>query len=189
YGISWDGKQIVFAELGKGIMRVSADGGVPETLVSVKFEEGTAYGPQIINEGRSVLFTLATNGGGGRGGGAEMFGESVGFNERKVVLRGASDGRYISTGHILYAVGSNLMALPFDLTKLESKGGPIPLIEGIMRALGGQTGVGQFSLANNGTLVYISGISDTSLSRAILALVDRTTGKPQPLAVRPAPYS
>jgi len=81
------------------------------------------------------------------------------------------------------------MALPFDLSTLQPKGGPIPLIEGIMRALGGQTGVGQFAFANNGTLVYISGISDTSLSRSTLALVDRATGKAQALPVRPAPYS
>src|SRR5262249_26480668 len=40
FGVSWDGKQIVFAEFGKGIMRVAADGGVPETLVTVKTDEG-----------------------------------------------------------------------------------------------------------------------------------------------------
>jgi serine/threonine protein kinase/WD40 repeat protein len=189
FGVSWDGKQIVFAEFGKGIMRVAADGGVPETLVTVKTDEGTAYGPQIIDGGRAVLFTLAASGSADRWDQAQIVVQSLTSNERKTVLTNASDGRYVSTGHIVYTLGANLMALPFDLAKLQPKGGPIPLIEGIMRALGGQTGVGQFSFANNGTLVYISGISDTSLSRSTLALVDRATGKAQALPVRPAPYS
>ena len=187
-GVSWDGHQMLFAEFGKGIMRVSADGGAPETLVSVKAEEGIAYGPQIIDGGRAVLFTLAASAGADRWDQAQIVVQSISSNERRTVLRG-SDGRYTSTGHIVYALGSNLMALPFDLSKLQPKGGPVPLIEGVMRALGGQTGVGQFAFANNGTLVFISGISDTSLSRSTLALVDRATGKAQALPVRPAAYS
>ena len=43
----------------KGIMRVSANGGQPEVLVSVKDGE-LAHGPQVLPGGRMVLFTLAT---------------------------------------------------------------------------------------------------------------------------------
>ena len=101
YGVSWDGNQIVFAELRQGIMRVSSDGGNPETLVSIKGEEGTAYGPQIIDNGRSVLFTLAPSGGADRWDHAQLVVQSLTSNKRKVVLSGGSDGRYVSTGHIL----------------------------------------------------------------------------------------
>src|SRR5215510_2838839 len=63
YGMSWstDGT-IVFGQGAKGIMRVSANGGKPEQLVSLKPGE-LAYGPQLLPGGKDLLFTLAMGGG------------------------------------------------------------------------------------------------------------------------------
>src|SRR5262249_42722013 len=58
-GIKWDGNFVVFAQLGKGIMRVSEDGGEPQVIVPVNFPE-VAYGPHLLDGGRTVLFTLGT---------------------------------------------------------------------------------------------------------------------------------
>ena len=57
--MNWDGGGIVFGQGPKGIMRVSANGGKPEHLVSVKDGEA-AHGPQMLPDGQAVLFTLAT---------------------------------------------------------------------------------------------------------------------------------
>ncbi len=59
YGMSWGADGILFGEGGKGIMRVSPNGGQPELLVSVKDGE-LAHGPQMLPGGQAVLFTLAT---------------------------------------------------------------------------------------------------------------------------------
>jgi Periplasmic component of the Tol biopolymer transport system len=47
YGISWGEDGIVFGQGGTGILRVSPDGGTPETLVRVEDGE-EAHGPQIL---------------------------------------------------------------------------------------------------------------------------------------------
>jgi hypothetical protein len=36
----------------------------------------------------------------------------------KVVLQGGSEGRYLSTGHVVYVLGATLLAVPFDLKTL-----------------------------------------------------------------------
>ena len=59
FGASWDDDHIVFAASGKGIMRVSANGGEPEVLVPGNASELT-HGPQILDHGKAVLFTVTT---------------------------------------------------------------------------------------------------------------------------------
>ena len=56
--MTWDTGGIVFGQA-KGIMRVSANGGQPELLVSAKDGE-LMYGPQVLPGGEWLLFTLAT---------------------------------------------------------------------------------------------------------------------------------
>jgi serine/threonine protein kinase len=56
-GASWaEENTIIYAEGGKGILRVSANGGTPETLIPEKDE--TFYHPRILPGGKSVIFTL-----------------------------------------------------------------------------------------------------------------------------------
>jgi len=189
-GASWDGDQIVFgrAENGGGIMRVSANGGEPEPLVKIKVEEGTAQTPQILDHGRAVLFSLAPPGGPERWDEAQIVVQSISSGERKVVVRGGSAGRYVSTGHIVYALGENLLAVPFDLRTLETKsGGPVSLVEGVMRPIGARTAAAHFAISDNGTLAYVISTGGGFTARAALALADRT-GKTEKLPLSPAAY-
>jgi hypothetical protein len=59
FGMSWDGDTLFFGQGGKGIMRVSANGGKPEPVASVKSGE-LAHGPQLLPDGQTLLFTLGT---------------------------------------------------------------------------------------------------------------------------------
>ena len=60
-GVSWSGESIVFvATQGTSrIMRVPTRGGEAETLVALGQEE-FADAPQLLPDGRTILFTLAT---------------------------------------------------------------------------------------------------------------------------------
>src|SRR5262249_59394086 len=69
---------------------------------------------------------------------------------------------------------------------LQAKGGPVPVIEGIMRG-GNQSGVAQLSFSDNGTLVYIPADSILALPQRTLAFADRT-GKLDMLPLAPASY-
>jgi serine/threonine-protein kinase len=186
FGMSWgpDDKILVGQGL-KGIVQVSANGGKPETIVSVKQNE-LAHGPQILPGGDAVLFTLATATGSRGWNNAQIVVQSLKSGERKVLVSGGSDARYVPTGHLVYVVSGTLFAVPFDARRLAVTGGPVPLVIGIQAA--GNTGTAQFSFSGNGSLVYIQGgtTPETILKRTI-ALVDRN-GSEKPLGLSGSNY-
>jgi len=165
---------------------VPATGGASE--VWVKLEAGErADGPQILNGGKAVLFSLTK--GAGRTGWdqAEIVVLVRESGERKVVLSGGSAARYVSTGHIIYALADDVLAVPFDLETLEKKGGPVPIVEGVMRAAGAGTAAANFAVSNDGTLTFIPSNNQVATPQRVLALVDRT-GKRELLGVPPGSY-
>ncbi len=132
FGASWGADDtIVFAQRARGILRVAGAGGTPEQLVSVE-PPAVAHQPQILPGGEAVLYTLA--GGLGQWDTAQIVVEQVATGERTVLVEGGSDARYLPTGHLLYALGGTLLAVPFDVDRLEVAGGPVPLVEGVSRA-------------------------------------------------------
>ena len=136
-GMTWDAGGIVFGQA-KGIMRVSANGGQPEVLVSVKDGE-VMYGPQVLPGGEWLLFTLATAATADGWDKAQIVVQSLKSSERKTLVSGGSDGRYLPTGHLVYALGGVLFAVPFDLPRLAVTGGPVPIVEGVKRSAAGPT--------------------------------------------------
>lgn len=82
FGMSWNGDTIFFGQGSKGIMRVSANGGKPETVASVKMGE-LAHGPQLLPDGQTLMFTLATGTGADRWDKAHIVAESLTSHERQ----------------------------------------------------------------------------------------------------------
>jgi serine/threonine-protein kinase len=186
FGMSWGpNDEIVFGQGAKGIMRVSANGGKPETIVMVTSTE-MAHGPQILPGGGAVLFTLAASSGADMWDKASIVVQTLGAGERKTLIEGGRDARYAPTGHIIYALAGTLLAVPFDAGRLEVLGGPVSIVEGVRNA-GGGTGSAHFSFSDTGSLVYVPGAA-SSVSRFQLALVDRS-GSVKQLALPPGPYS
>ena len=122
YGVRWDRDGILVGQGGKGILRVSASGGKPELLVSVKTGE-LAYGPELLPDGQTVLFTLATRTAAEKWDSAQVVAQSLKTGERRVIIDGGSDARYLPTGHLVYAQGGLLFATPFDPRRLSTSGG------------------------------------------------------------------
>jgi serine/threonine protein kinase len=128
-GMTWGTDGLVFGQAQHGIMRVSADGGTPEVVVGVKPGEA-AYAPQVLPGGRGTLFTLTT------GASLEtprLVVQTSAAAERKTLIEGASDGRYLPSGHIVYAVEGNLFAVSFDVRRLNVTSTPVRVIEGVAR--------------------------------------------------------
>ena len=185
YGISWAGENaIVFGQGPKGIMRVSANGGKPEQLVSVKDDE-LAHGPQMLPGGQAVLFTLAKGAVADSWDKAQLVVHRLKSGERKIVVEGGADARYLSTGHMVYAIGGILFAVPFDLARLEVTGVPVPVVEGVLRAA--QTGSANFSVSNAGSAIYIPGPVYAWSGQLDLALIDRK-GVVEPLRLPNGAY-
>ena len=77
---------------------------------------------------------------------------------------------YVSTGHLVYAVeDGSVRAVPFDTASLTVTGNPVPLIEGVSVK---QRGAANFSLSDNGRLVYALGAGGGVIERS-LVWVDR----------------
>jgi serine/threonine protein kinase/Tol biopolymer transport system component len=160
FGASWGtDNRILVGQGPRGILRVSADGGEPEVIITLKPGE-LAHGPQMLPDGDHVLFTLADdNGMNTQWDAAQIVAQSLKSGERTVLMRGGSDARYVpSTGHIVYVYGAALRAVPFDLNRLQITGRPETVVEGVRRALlAGATGSADFSFSDNGTMAYITG--------------------------------
>jgi eukaryotic-like serine/threonine-protein kinase len=186
FGMSWGPDGIVFGQGPKGIMRVSPSGGTPDLLVSLNAGE-SAHGPQMLPDGQAVLFTLATGGSTDRWDNAHIVVQSLKSGERKTLIDGGSDGRYLPTGHLVYALGGTLFAVPLNVRRLEVMGGPTPVVEGVRRA-DNATGTAQFSSSNSGSLIFAPGPAGVSRSLRVFVVADRT-GTTDPLNLPPGAYA
>ncbi len=189
-GTSWSGESILYGGTGdsnRGIVRVAATGGKPELIVKVSLGE-VAHGPQMLPDGEHVLFTLAKAAAGlDRWDKAQVVVQSLRTGERKTLVEGGSDARFLPTGHIVYALGGVVFAVRFDPRKLQVIGGPVPVIEGVRRAAGGGSGSAQLSVSSNGSLVYVPGPVSTAAGQQTLGLLDRK-GVTEPLKLPAGAY-
>jgi eukaryotic-like serine/threonine-protein kinase len=184
-GLTWAPDGIVFTQ-GPQILRVSAAGGNPEQLVSAKADE-LVDGPQMLPDGQ-ILFTLnAAAPSPDSWDRAAVVVQSLKTGVRKTLVSGGADGRYLPTGHLMYALGGTLLAMPFDLRHLQPIGQPIPVVEGVRRVTGGASGASQVSVSSTGSLVYIPGPPGSAATQFDVALTDRK-GNIEPLRLPSASY-
>ena len=179
-GVMWaDDNMILFGHGPEGVWRVSADGGTPQRII--KLEPGQYAGqPQLLPDGRTVLFTVATAANWDE---AQIVVQSLDDGVRRTLIAGGSQGRYLSTGHLVYAFGNRVLAVPFDPASRKVGGGPVPVIEDVLR-----TGPYAFFAVPSraATLAYILSASRTS-ARRTLVWVDRG-GREETIPAAPESY-
>ena len=135
FGMTWDKSGIITGQGAKGILRCPLDGGAPEQMVNLA-EGEEADGPQILPGGDALLFTLArTADGPTRWDSARIVVQSLRSSERKTVVEGGSAGRYVPSGHLVYARGGVVFAVPFDADRREVTGQAVAVVDGVRRAL------------------------------------------------------
>src|SRR5262249_45922562 len=109
----------------------------------------------ILPGGENVLFTGAVAASGGAFDNANIEVLSLKSGEVKIVQRGGYFGRYLPSGHLVYVHYGALYGVPFDSTRLVTKGSPTPLLQGVADVETGY-GVGRFDFSRTGTMVYLS---------------------------------
>lgn len=102
----------------------------------------------------------------------------------RTLITGGADARYIA-GHLVFMKAGTLMAVPFDLSTLNASGEAFPVTTDIMQSIGMRApneniGAGQFTISQDGTLVYATGGIRMPDVRS-LVWVDRR-GNVEPLA-------
>jgi serine/threonine-protein kinase len=185
-GLSWDASGVVFGQLTRGVWRCVPSGGPAQQLATVKPDQ-QADGPQILLDGKALLFTVATaEGGPPRWDQARIFWQSLTSGEQKLVVNGGSAGRYLPTGHLLYAVGGTMLAAPFDPRRGSVLGDAAPVIEGVRRSRGGAVGTAHLVTSATGVMAYMPGPANAATNQNI-AVADRA-GTISPLPTPPGPY-
>jgi len=169
-GASWsDDDTIVFVPfLYGGIERIPAAGGTPEVLTKVDREKGEVCHrwPFVLPGSKAFLFSIGL---GTSWDEAKIAVQRIGSGERKILIEGGSDGRYLPTGHLAYVRGDSLYAVRFDPDTLKVSGDPVRLVEGIAQ---GSAGTSEYSFSDNGLLAYRS-TGSLSDEGGTLSLLDR----------------
>ena len=178
-GGSWGpDNTIVFAtnDTTTGLLRVSANGGTPEVLTTPNPQKGEAdhFWPEVLPGGNAVLVTIVTTGGSPVATARAIETAQVAVldlrtGEQKILVRGGSHPHYVSTGHIVYGIGGTLRAVAFDLGRLEVRSDPVPVLQDVVTT---GTGAANFAVAQDGSLVYLTGNSVDAVRRT-LVWVDR----------------
>ncbi len=193
-GASWgeDGNIIVVLNSTTvGLSRVPDSGGQPQTLTKPQDRgEQRNFWPHLLPDGNAVLFA-ANNSGNWDTANVDVLALKDGAlktGEVKVLVRGGYSPHYVpavsgGVGHLVYVHEGVLLAVPFDPVKLELRGTPAPLLEGVAGNAG--TGGGQFDISRNGSLVYLAGKSTTS--GVTLSWMD-SSGKMEPLLAKMERY-
>jgi serine/threonine-protein kinase len=174
FGGSWSDDDVIFfsTDYYSGISRVPASGGRPEALTELGPGDLAHFFPHALPEGRGVLFSYS-------GSGLGVFDSRTG--ETKALSNQGGTALYSSTGHIIYASRGTILAVPFDLERLEFAGPPRMLVEGVRTE---RWAVGQFALSSNGMIVFAPGRDCTVGS---LVWIDRK-GVVQPVGAPSGDY-
>jgi eukaryotic-like serine/threonine-protein kinase len=162
FGANWGrDNSVVFADGDTtGLSRISAEGGKPETLTKPdpKREEMSHRLPSWLPNGKAVLFTLMRYAWDSRPWLALL---RLDTGEWRILLEEAADARYVPTGHIVFLRQGKLMAVRFDLSRLEVIGQPIALVDNVIQSFETDsehnTGSGQFCASDSGSLIYAAG--------------------------------
>jgi serine/threonine-protein kinase len=191
FGLTWPTADALLFANAEGIVRIPANGGATELLVPRG--DGERFdSPQLLPGGEAVLFTRLPGAPGMAAAldEAQVVVQSIGGDDRTVVWEGGSAARYLPSGHLVYAQGAALFALPFDPATRTVRGGPVPLLNGLRRS-NGITDAAQFAVSDTGTLVMVPGSPNAIVQTGItttLTWVDRE-GSEAPFPVRPDDYT
>ena len=99
-----------------------------------------------------------------------------------VLARAASSPQYASSGHLLYATGGKIFALPFDVDRLAVDGVPVGVLDGVITK---SSGAASYAVSRNGTLAYIAG---PEVASTFSVSVARRDGSREQLPLSPGTY-
>jgi DNA-binding SARP family transcriptional activator/Tol biopolymer transport system component len=161
-GASWgrDGFIYVDCFFGNSLLRVEAKPqAVPKWFTRLDSAAGEVdhTWPDVLPNGKGVLFTVTFNGRNGviRGTSHAIAVANVATGKHRIILDDAMYPRYAASGHLLYVnANRTLMVVPFDQNSMKVTGVPSTLIEGMRLGL---LGSADLAISATGTLVYATG--------------------------------
>ena len=177
-GASWSpDDSVVFAKPRAGLWKVSAAGRTPTSITTLKSNEVDHLWPDVLPNGKAVLFTVVTV-----TGDPQIHAQSLETGQRRALTRGVG-AHYLPTGHVAYGLGGSLFVLPFDAKRLDVSGEAIKVVDNVFSKGGAPAGVAQAAFYRVGSLAFVS----RTPPPLTLVWVDRT-GQERPLNVPTQSY-
>ena len=154
---------ILFGSAGS-IWQVPASGGTPVQITRMKNGE-THRWPIALPETNMVMFNLWEQG----HTTPSVVIERIDTGERWTVATQGNTPRYAPTGHIVYTDVATLKAVQVDLRTRTVTGLPVTILDGVLVSPG--TGVAQYDIASDGSVLYVPGGVFGSSRRVVI--IDR----------------
>jgi Tol biopolymer transport system component len=192
FGATWgsDGT-IVIGSFQDGLKWIPQEGGEPKPLTHLDAGANQVSHrlPHFLPDGSGVLFTVLH--------------DNPHFIVRpqiwvapkngkpKLVVEDGTDAR-VANNRLIFARGGKLLAVAFDPRTLATSGSPVAVIDdGVVHAtsfnvIGARSGAAQFSVSQNGALLYAAGSVEPPLQRSV-AWID-ANGVEAPLEIPPREY-
>ncbi len=155
-GASWgEDDTLVTSSWGQplSVVRPGASEAVDLTRLDAGAREESHVWPQILPGNRGVLFTIWS--GDPTWDQSELAVADLESGTHTIVLRGGASARYASSGHLVFWRGNALMAVPFDLDTLTTRGEPVRVVTDVRLYQG--SGGAHFAISQGGTLAYVQG--------------------------------
>jgi len=176
-GTSAAGNTVVLA-LGDGLYRTSAAGGGTLERITQPKPQTIFVGPSALPGGNVVLFHMRDV----RERVDRVYLVDLRTREERALADDGVAPQYASSGHIVFARGTTLMAVPFDAGRLAVTGAAVAVQEGVQHPSAVQAP--DFSISTNGTLIYTLAEAATS-APATLTWVDRSGRETAPAVTTP----
>ena len=132
------------------------------------------FGPQLLPGGKALLFTQAdASGSSERWDAGKIMVQPLGGGAPTVIVDGGTDGRYVSSGHIVFARSGLVHAVAFDVATMTTTSKEVPVIEGVMRGTGTfGSGTIHLDVSDNGVLAYVPGPLVPLATKVQIAMFD-----------------
>jgi serine/threonine-protein kinase len=161
-GASWGPDNFIYADgfTAASLARVEAKpGAVPRwfTTLNTAGREVDHSWPDVLPNGKGVLFTVRFRGRNGLKGGISyaIAVADIPSGKHRVILDDAMYARYAPPGYLLYVTTNKaLMVVPFDQNSMNFAGEPTALTEGMRLGL---LGSADLAVSATGTLIYATG--------------------------------
>ena len=161
FSLDWSRAGILLTQTGV-IKLASPTGGSIETIIKLGAGE-RAHAPQLLPDGKTVLFTLIKGIAPDAWDKAEIVVQSADPGSRRSLGLPGTDARYLPSGHLVFTRGGVLFAAAFDPARLQV-GAPVAVLQGIRRAA---NSAAQLGVSETGSLAYLPGPASLSASSSL----------------------
>ena len=152
-----------------GLYRIPASGAVTLERLTPEGDQNVLYAaPTFLPNGKGVLFYLI---GLGQPQTEQLAVLDLATSQQRILVDGGANPMYSTSGHLVFARGTTLMAVPFDQERLEFRGTPLAVQAGVRHP--NPSTATDYGLSRNGTLIYVPSSDSDPVAARRIVWVDR----------------